>query len=76
MKVFPDLSHLVQVLDDNKAEWTSRFDEYEDQLKQGKNRKDGNVPKGLVEQYLPKTHQDPKTPTLSKKRSRQVSSEM
>ena len=29
IKVFPNLSHLEQALEDNRAHWTSKFDEYE-----------------------------------------------
>lgn len=28
-KVFPNLLNLIQALDNNKAEWTDRFEEYD-----------------------------------------------
>ena len=35
IKVFPNLAHLEQELDNNKAQWTSLFEEYEAKLENG-----------------------------------------
>ena len=32
IKVFPNLSHLEQQMETNKANWTNLFDEYEERL--------------------------------------------
>ena len=47
-KVFPKLAHLEQELENNKAHWTSCFDEYEAKKDNGNHQTD------IIENYLPK----------------------
>jgi hypothetical protein len=59
IKVFPKLAHLEQNLEDNKAQWTKRFDEYERELESG------NTLSHVHDKYLPM-----KVPSLTKGKSK------